>query len=154
MGGRPAASQELTLPPEFPLQWLAAPGRRAVLFAVLVVLPSFANANCPEWTAPQASDHIAELTSHLRRWERAYRTDGSSPVSDEVFDQTERRWRELQHCFPELEVADFREGVSTGTSSTLWKRHPVALTPGFARRRKLPRCSVGLRQQVRARRRR
>ena len=70
------------------------------------------------------------MTSHLRQWEQAYRKDGSSPVSDDVFDQTERRWRELQRCFPELEVADFKDRASapTADSAIPWQRHPVAHT--------------------------
>ena len=103
---------------------------RCLLFVVSLVLPSWANASCPDWTASTASSRITELTSHLRQWELAYRKDGSSPVSDDVFDQTERRWRELQRCFPELEVADFKDRSSAPTvdSATPWQRHPVAHT--------------------------
>lgn len=103
---------------------------RCLLFVVSLVLPSWANASCPDWTASTASSRITELTSHLRQWEQAYRKDGSSPVSDDVFDQTERRWRELQRCFPELEVADFKDRASapTADSAIPWQRHPVAHT--------------------------
>ena len=144
MVGRPASCQELASRLAFPFSCLPAGKWRVLLLAGFIVLLSFANANananadanasCPDWTATTASIRIAELTSHLQQWELAYRKDGSSPVSDDVFDQTERRWRELQRCFPELEVADFKvdftegETAPSGVPTAPWQRHPVAHT--------------------------
>ena len=98
-------------------------GWRALLPWILLLLwwplSGAAMDECPAWSHAIASEQLAERKQRLDAWELAYRQDGSSPVSDDVFDQAWQRYQELGVCFP-LAVPDAAEaGASLSVDETL-----------------------------------
>lgn len=77
---------------------------------------------CPVWSPAKASKEIATLSAQLKRWNDAYWQQGSSPVSDEVYDQLTARLKQWQRCFGS-EPADVAIPVLAGNI-----QHPVSHT--------------------------
>ncbi|MDR5868428.1 NAD-dependent DNA ligase LigB [Halomonas koreensis] len=75
--------------------------RRLALLLWAVSLPLFA-ADCPDWTAVRAERELAALHARLSAWNAAYRREGTSPVSDAVYDQAGARLDAWRNCFPDL----------------------------------------------------
>ena len=57
-------------------------------------------ADCPDWSPERARQELAALHERLDGWNHAYRVEGSSPVSDAVYDQAEQRLAAWSRCFP------------------------------------------------------
>jgi DNA ligase (NAD+) len=57
-------------------------------------------ADCPDWSPERARHELAALHERLDGWNHAYRVEGSSPVSDAVYDQAEQRLAAWSRCFP------------------------------------------------------
>ncbi|MDN3525231.1 NAD-dependent DNA ligase LigB [Halomonas sabkhae] len=62
-------------------------------------------AECPSWSLERGERELAALQERLTAWNRAYRRDGRSSVSDAVYDQAQARFETWQECFPEAVVA-------------------------------------------------
>lgn len=77
---------------------------------------------CPVWPPAKADKEIATLSAQLKRWNDAYWQQGSSPVSDEVYDQLTARLKQWQRCFGS-EPADVAIPVLAGNI-----QHPVSHT--------------------------
>ncbi|QMR76038.1 NAD-dependent DNA ligase LigB [Enterobacter sp. RHBSTW-00175] len=77
---------------------------------------------CPVWPPAKADKEIATLSAQLKRWNDAYWQQGSSPVSDEVYDQLTARLKQWQRCFGS-EPADLAIPVLAGNI-----QHPVSHT--------------------------
>ncbi|ATJ84468.1 NAD-dependent DNA ligase LigB [Halomonas beimenensis] len=92
--------------------------RLAILLLCLWSLPLLAD--CPGWSIPRAERELTALHQRLEAWNAAYRRDGSSPVSDAVYDQASARLSEWRRCFPDLLPA---APPSAGPTGEL--RHPV-----------------------------
>ncbi|MGQ7246554.1 NAD-dependent DNA ligase LigB [Halomonas sp. V046] len=73
----------------------------AVLLAALGVSSPLL-AECPDWPGEQAEQELSRLSERLGAWNLAYRRDGSSPVSDDVYDQAQARLAALRTCFPRV----------------------------------------------------
>jgi len=52
------------------------------------------------------AEEIRELTERVRGYERSYRIDAQSQISDYEYDQLVSRLRELERQFPELSLPD------------------------------------------------
>ncbi|HKR77001.1 MAG TPA: NAD-dependent DNA ligase LigB [Rhodanobacter sp.] len=57
-------------------------------------------AGCPDWPPERARQELAALHERLDGWNHAYRVEGSSPVSDAVYDQAEQQLASWSRCFP------------------------------------------------------
>lgn len=79
--------------------------------------------DCPSWPAPRAERELAALHERLSAWNAAYRRDGSSPVSDAVYDQARARLEAWRRCFPERA---FDAPPSSGPAGDFL--HPIAQT--------------------------
>lgn len=77
---------------------------------------------CPVWPPAKADKEIATLSAQLKRWNDAYWQQGSSPVSDDVYDQLTARLKQWQRCFGS-ELADVAIPVLAGNI-----QHPVSHT--------------------------
>lgn len=77
---------------------------------------------CPVWPPAKADKEIATLSAQLKRWNDAYWQQGSSPVSDEMYDQLTARLKQWQRCFGS-EPADVAIPVLAGNI-----QHPVSHT--------------------------
>lgn len=77
---------------------------------------------CPVWPPAKADKEIATLSAQLKRWNDAYWQQGSSPVSDEVYDQLTARLKQWQRCFGS-EPVDVAIPVLAGNI-----QHPVSHT--------------------------
>ncbi|QEM84204.2 NAD-dependent DNA ligase LigB [Halomonas binhaiensis] len=91
--------------------------------AIVSVSPSWAA--CPGWDAEQAQQEIRELGARLEVWNQGYRHDGSSPISDDVYDQALRQWQAWRRCFPDV-VVSHDMTLPTPEGATI--SHPVAHT--------------------------
>jgi DNA ligase (NAD+) len=74
---------------------------------------------CPVWPPAKADKEIATLSAQLKRWNDAYWQQGSSPVSDEVYDQLTARLKQWQRCFGS-EPVDVAIPVLAGIFSILF----------------------------------
>jgi DNA ligase (NAD+) len=75
----------------------------------------------PGWPPAKADKEIATLSAQLKRWNDAYWQQGSSPVSDEVYDQLTARLKQWQRFGSE--PADLAIPVLAGNI-----QHPVSHT--------------------------
>ncbi|WP_052052518.1 NAD-dependent DNA ligase LigB [Halomonas salina] len=98
------------------------PRRLSLLLLCLWSLPLLAD--CPSWSMPRAERELSALHDRLSAWNAAYRRDGSSPVSDAVYDQARARLDAWRRCFPEQ--APDAPAPDTGPAGEL--AHPVAQT--------------------------
>ncbi|MBB3192002.1 NAD-dependent DNA ligase LigB [Halomonas cerina] len=93
-----------------------------ILFLCLVSPPLLAD--CPDWSASRAERELTALQGRLAAWNRAYRHDGRSPVSDAVYDQARVRLDVWRRCFPGV----LPEILPPVTGSAGEARHPVPQT--------------------------
>lgn len=100
------------------------------LFLITVLVTTPAVAACPEWDREQAEQQLLAVGQRLEAWNLAYRRDGSSPVSDAVYDQTEARYRQWLTCFPSLAetLGDPVLGAVLVASASDTLEHPFAHT--------------------------
>ncbi len=89
---------------------------------VLLLWCGYGVAVCPVWPPAKADKEIATLSAQLKRWNDAYWQQGSSPVSDEVYDQLTARLKQWQRCFGS-ETADVAIPALAGNI-----QHPVSHT--------------------------
>lgn len=89
-----------------------------------------AAAACPAWHHEQAQQQLLELGRRLEAWNLAYRRDGSSPVSDSIYDQAEARYRHWRACFPSLAetLPEPQSGALLVASPSERLEHPFAHT--------------------------
>lgn len=116
--------------------------RRAVLTAVLTAVFSIvlcaglggvaqtqAQTECPDWSATRAEQEITTLHARLADWNRAYRQQGRSPVSDAVYDQAGQRLDAWRQCFPASSLSTGPAGISDiGLAPAGEAAHPIAHT--------------------------
>lgn len=57
-------------------------------------------ADCPAWSAAQATQELLALRQRLDAWNHAYRVDGRAAVDDAVYDQAGQRYARWRACFP------------------------------------------------------
>ncbi|MGO2132805.1 MAG: NAD-dependent DNA ligase LigB [Halomonas sp.] len=105
----------------------------AVFFALCVCggaaqaqTPAQAKGDCPDWSGSRAEQEISALYARLTDWNRAYRQQGSSPVSDSVYDQARQRLDAWRQCFPALSLSS--SIVDIGLAPTGEAIHPVPHT--------------------------
>ncbi|EHT04677.1 TPA: NAD-dependent DNA ligase LigB [Raoultella ornithinolytica] len=84
----------------------------------------YGQATCPEWPQAQARQEVHRLNQQVTAWNNAYWRQGSSGVSDEVYDQLSARLMQWRRCFSLLSPAD-NDDVPPATGEV---RHPVAHT--------------------------
>ena len=77
---------------------------------------------CPVWSPAKAGQEIAALKAQLTRWNEDYWKQGSSEVSDDVYDRLNGRLKQWQRCFHDEPLHDDRPAAS-GTV-----KHPFAHT--------------------------
>ncbi len=85
-------------------------------------LSSGAMAICPVWSPAKAGQEIAALKAQLTRWNEDYWKQGSSEVSDDVYDRLNGRLKQWQRCFHDEPLHDDCPAAS-GTV-----KHPFAHT--------------------------
>ncbi|BCQ65465.1 hypothetical protein PBOI14_72150 [Pseudomonas sp. Boi14] len=104
---------------------------RAVV--LLSLTPFFAQAACPDWPAPRATDEITALQQQLQRWDSSYYRDGRSLVADELYDQARQRLLTWRQCFPRLPgqwtSPCSAPGAASATPSPTqeWKNSPMPM---------------------------
>lgn len=91
------------------------------LLATLHLSTSFADA-CPSWSIERARSEIGELQQTVNTWDEQYHGQGTSPVADEIYDQSRQRLKHLQQCF-DLNNVDSPLASARGSMA-----HPVAHT--------------------------
>lgn len=77
---------------------------------------------CPVWSQGKAEKEIAALSAQKTRWDEAYWKEGTSEVSDEIYDQLTARLAQWQRCFGNA-PAESSLPVLKGTV-----KHPIAHT--------------------------
>ncbi|ERL51140.1 hypothetical protein BJB45_14645 [Halomonas huangheensis] len=87
-------------------------------------------AACPQWASEHAEKQLTELGQRLQDWNLAYRRDGSSPVSDDIYDQARADYRQWSSCFPEVvdRLPSPRLGAMLLPSLSTTLNHPVVHT--------------------------
>lgn len=80
--------------------------------------------DCPDWSAGRAEQEVSALHVRLRGWNRAYREQGGSAVSDAVYDQARQRLGHWQQCFPALT----RPAENIGLAPAGEMAHPIVHT--------------------------
>ena len=109
---------------------------RALVLAVLALLASSGVAQaqgptqgeCPDWSEARAGQEIMALHSRLTDWNRAYRRQGRSPVSDAVYDQARQRLDVWRQCFPASSADIAGIGLASAGEGAHLVSHPVAQT--------------------------
>ncbi len=81
------------------MRWTAKPVG-SMLLALAWMTNGAAQAGCPAWPPARARQELQGLHDRLAAWNHAYRVDGSSPVSDAVYDQSLAQYRAWRDCFP------------------------------------------------------
>lgn len=90
---------------------------------VLWMLVGYGQAACPAWPQARADREIERLSQQITEWKNAYWQQGSSTVSDEVYDQLAERLAYWRRCFTgEAPVHDASPPLKGEA------RHPVAHT--------------------------
>ncbi|MDN3553120.1 NAD-dependent DNA ligase LigB [Halomonas almeriensis] len=104
------------------------------LLLLCLCWPAAGLADCPPWSSERAERELQALQQRLVAWDRAYRQDGHSAVSDAVYDQARARYRDWRACFPQVAaLADphFSTPASSGAGQAAMPltdgrlRHPV-----------------------------
>ena len=80
-------------------------------------------ATCPAWPASRAGQEVAQLKGQLAKWNETYWHQGTSDVSDGVYDQLSARLAVWQRCFGMALTENTSLPVQKGAV-----RHPVAHT--------------------------
>lgn len=89
---------------------------------LLLCFSGGAMAICPVWSPAKAGQEMAALKAQLARWNDDYWKQGSSEVSDDVYDRLSARLKQWQRCFHEETQQDALPALS-GTV-----KHPFAHT--------------------------
>lgn len=97
--------------------------QKGVWALVLWMLVGYGQAVCPAWPQARAEQEIERLGQRITEWNNAYWQQGSSTVSDEVYDQLAARLAYWQRCFASETPARFALPSLRGDI-----RHPVAHT--------------------------
>ena len=90
---------------------------------VLWMLVGDGQAACPAWPQARADREIERLSQQITEWKNAYWQQGSSTVSDEVYDQLAERLAYWRRCFTGEAPAHDASPPLKGEA-----RHPVAHT--------------------------
>ena len=77
---------------------------------------------CPVWSQGKAEKEIAALSAQKTRWDEAYWKEGTSEVSDEIYDQLTARLAQWQRCFSNAPA----ESPLPALKGTV--KHPIAHT--------------------------
>ena len=97
--------------------------QKGVWALVLWMLVGYGQAACPEWPQARADREIERLSQQITEWKNAYWQQGSSTVSDEVYDQLAERLAYWRRCFTGEAPAHDASPPLKGEA-----RHPVAHT--------------------------
>ncbi|WP_434638062.1 NAD-dependent DNA ligase LigB [Klebsiella sp. I138] len=98
--------------------------RKWILMIGVWVAAGYGQAACPEWPLAQAEREIHRLNQQVTDWNNAYWRQGSSDVSDEIYDQLSARLTQWRRCFSLVSPANNDElPPATGAIE-----HPVAHT--------------------------
>lgn len=73
--------------------------QKGVWALVLWMLVGYGQAACPAWPQAKAEQEMERLGQRITEWNNAYWQQGSSTVSDEVYDQLAARLAYWQRCF-------------------------------------------------------
>jgi len=93
-------------------------------FSILLWCLGASASTCPDWPADRAEREIAALHQQLAHWDERYHRQGSSPVADELYDQSRRTLERWRQCFPHApRQADNPLSTAAGTA-----KHPTAHT--------------------------
>ena len=63
-------------------------GRLLPMLGMLAFASAVRAADCPDWSAAQATQELGTLHDRLAGWNEAYRVSGQTPVDDAVYDQS------------------------------------------------------------------
>lgn len=97
--------------------------QKGIWALVLWMLVGYGQAACPGWPQATAEQEMERLGQQITAWKNAYWHQGSSSVSDEVYDQLAERLAYWQRCFTgESPVHDDTPPLRGDA------RHPVAHT--------------------------
>ncbi|QTK92259.1 NAD-dependent DNA ligase LigB, partial [Klebsiella aerogenes] len=80
--------------------------RRWLIAAALWMAAAMAMAACPAWSLQRAGQEIEHLSRQIADWKEAYWQQGSSGVSDEVYDMLSARLAQWRRCFGEKTPED------------------------------------------------
>lgn len=72
--------------------------RLAVLFTLFLYLPAGFAADCPDWPTKRIRAGIDSLQTSLNSWDAAYHDQGTSLVSDDIYDQAQARLQQWRRC--------------------------------------------------------
>ncbi|MEQ0226668.1 NAD-dependent DNA ligase LigB [Klebsiella sp. CN_Kp091] len=72
-----------------------------LIAAALWMAAALATAACPAWSSQRAGQEIDRLSLQIADWKAAYWQQGSSGVSDEVYDMLSARLAQWRRCFGE-----------------------------------------------------
>lgn len=97
--------------------------QKGVWALVLWMLVGYGQAACPAWPQAKAEQEMERLGQRITEWNNAYWQQGSSTVSDEVYDQLVARLAYWQRCFTGETPAHSALPPLRGDT-----RHPVAHT--------------------------
>ncbi|MEX0555896.1 NAD-dependent DNA ligase LigB [Klebsiella grimontii] len=97
--------------------------QKGVWALVLWMLVGYGQAACPAWPQAKAEQEMERLGQRITEWNNAYWQQGSSTVSDEVYDQLAARLAYWQRCFTGETPAHSALPPLRGDT-----RHPVAHT--------------------------
>ncbi|EIV5417955.1 TPA: NAD-dependent DNA ligase LigB [Klebsiella aerogenes] len=75
--------------------------RRWLIAAALWMAAASPMAACPAWSLQRAEQEIGHLSRQIADWKEAYWQQGSSGVSDEVYDMLSARLAQWRRCFGE-----------------------------------------------------
>lgn len=92
---------------------------RSAVGLLLFLFLTSAHAACPDRTAEQARPELDAWRRQLDEWNRAYRTEGRSPVDDDIYDQLLQRYESLRACFPGLASRSEQRGNTGAISSVV-----------------------------------
>ncbi|HHG8770946.1 TPA: NAD-dependent DNA ligase LigB [Raoultella planticola] len=87
------------------------------------IAAGYGQAACPEWSPARAVQEMGRLSQQMTDWKNAYWRQGSSDVSDEVYDQLAGRLTQWQRCFAIEPTPNDDLPPPVGEA-----RHPVAHT--------------------------
>ncbi|MGR7196500.1 NAD-dependent DNA ligase LigB [Klebsiella aerogenes] len=109
--------------------------RRWMIAAALWMAAASPMAACPAWSLQRAEQEIGHLSRQIADWKEAYWQQGSSGVSDEVYDMLSARLAQWRRCFgekapPEDELPPPRGEVKHPIAHTGVRKLPDATSVG------------------------
>lgn len=109
--------------------------RRWLIAAALWMAAASPMAACPAWSLQRAEQEIGHLSRQIADWKEAYWQQGSSGVSDEVYDMLSARLAQWRRCFgekapPEDELPPPRGEVKHPIAHTGVRKLPDATSVG------------------------